>query len=402
MNRIGTSAHAAAGRTARADPRLVVLACGMFAIGTDSFVIAGILPRIAQDLDVDIGVAGQMVTAYALSYAIVTPIAAGLTSNIARERVLLVGLLIFVLGNLGTAFAPDIFSVLLMRAASGIGAAIFAPAASATAVELTDPGRRGHALAYMMVGLSSATALGAPIGTALSEFFDWRTVILLIACLGGIVALGVSASIRNISLPKAIPMRDRIKPLADAQVTGALLATFLVLAGLYTVYSYISVVFHPATRGEGTALALLLSIWGLGAIVGSVAAGRLTDKYGSRAVVNVTLICLAIDIAALRWTGTIFAASAISVLIWGICGWGFTIPQQHRLTSIMPDHSQITLGFYATAVYLGAAASGVIGAVALRFLDARGLPLVGAALVAAGFVVSEMAGYRSNEKSARP
>ena len=67
----------------------------------------------------------------------------------------------------------------------------------------------------------------------------------------------------------------------------------------------------------------------------------------------------------------------------------------------MPDYSQITLGFYATAVYLGAAASGVIGAVALRFLDAGSLPLVGAALIAAGLVVSEMTGYQSSEKSAR-
>jgi DHA1 family inner membrane transport protein len=315
---------------------------------------------------------------------------------------LLAGLFVFVLGNLATAFAPDIVWALLGRAISGFGAALFAPAASAAAVALTDPGRRGHALAYMMVGLSSATALGAPIGTALSEFFDWRTIIMLIACLGALIVFGVAASVGKMVAPKRIAMRDRIKPLGDAQVTGALLATFLVLAGLYTVYSYISVVFHPATRGEGTALAMLLSIWGLGAVAGSLAAGRLTDTYGSRAIVNLTLIGLVIDIAALHWTSTVFAASAISVLIWGICGWGFTIPQQHRLTSVMPDYSQITLGFYATAVYLGAAASGVIGAVALRWLDAGSLPLVGAALIAAGLVVSEMAGYRSNEKSARP
>jgi MFS transporter, DHA1 family, inner membrane transport protein len=402
MNSIGTSTDAAADHNAWVDPRLVVLACGMFAIGTDSFVIAGILPRIAQDLDVGAGMAGQLITAYALSYALITPIAAALTSSLARHRVLLAGLLVFVLGNLATAFAPDIVWALLGRAISGFGAALFAPAASAAAVALTDPGRRGHALAYMMVGLSSATALGAPIGTALSEFFDWRTIIMLIACLGVLVAIGVAASVGKMAAPKRIAMRDRIKPLGDAQVTGALLATFLVLAGLYTVYSYISVVFHPATRGDGTALAMLLSIWGLGAVAGSLAAGRLTDTYGSRAIVNVTLICLVIDIAALHWTSTVFAASAISVLIWGLCGWGFAIPQQHRLTSVMPDHSQITLGFYATAVYLGAAASGVIGAAALRFLDASSLPLVGAALIVAGLVVSEMTGYRSNEKSARP
>ena len=402
MTNSGTSAVAAAGRTARADRRLVILACGMFAIGTDSFVIAGILPRIAQDFDVGVGIAGQLITAYALSYALITPVAAALTSGLARERVLLAGLLIFVLGNLGTAFAPDIYSALLGRVASGAGAAVFAPAASATALALTDPSRRGQALAYMMVGLSSATALGAPLGTALSEVFDWRSVIVLIACLGALVALGISVSIRTIALPKAIAMQDRMRTLGDARVVGALFATFLVLAGLYTVYSYVSVVFRPATRGDGTALAMLLSIWGFGAVAGSLAAGRLTDRYGSRAIINVTLVCLVIDIAALYWTRAILATSVISVLVWGICGWGFTIPQQHRVTSINPDDSQIVLGFYATAVYLGAAASGVIGAVALRVLDAGSLPLVGAALVVAGLLVSEFAGYSRPEDSPRP
>lgn len=402
MTNSGTGAAAATGRTARADWRLVALAGGMFAIGTDSFVIAGILPRIAHDLNIGVGMAGQLITAYALSYALITPVAAALTSGLARERVLLAGLLIFVLGNLGTAFAPDITSALLGRVASGVGAAIFAPAASATAIALADPARRGQALASMMVGLSSATALGAPLGTAFSEFVDWRAVVVLIACLGALVALGISVWIRTIALPKTIAMQDRMRPLRDARVAGALLSTFLVLAGLYTVYSYVSVVLHPATGGDGTALAILLSIWGLGAVAGSLAAGRLTDTYGSRAIINVTLICLVIDISALYWTRTFFAASVVSVLIWGVCGWGFTIPQQHRLTSIKPNYSQIILGFYATAVYLGAAASGVIGAAVLQVLDASMLPLVGAALVAAGLLVGELAGYSRQEKSARP
>jgi len=159
---------------------------------------------------------------------------------------------------------------------------------------------------------------------------------------------------------------------------------------------------HPATRGDGSVLAVLLSVWGLGAIAGSIAAGRLTDKYGSRAIINVTLVCLVVDIAVLYWSGAFLATSIVSVLIWGVCGWGFTIPQQHRLTSIRPEHSQVLLGFYAMAVHLGAAASGVIGALVLRFLDARSLPLVGATFIAIGFLISETIEYFRQEKSARP
>lgn len=386
----------------RIDWRLVILACGMFAIGTDSFVIAGILPRIARDLNVDVGLAGQFITAYALSYALATPVAAALTSGLPRKRVLVAGLAVFIMGNLGTAVAPDIVFALGARAASGIGAAIFAPVASATAIELVDPRRRGHALAYMMVGLSAATAFGAPLGTALSEFCDWRTIIALIACLGVAVALGVGLAIGKTAPVQMTTTRDRIRLLGDMQVIGALLATFLVLAGLYTVYSYISVVLRPATGGDGAVLAILLSLWGFGAVAGSVMAGRLTDRYGSRAIVNGTLVCLAADIALLRWTGALLGASAISVLIWGICGWGFTVAQQHRLTSIRPDHSQILLGLYAMAVYLGAAASGIIGALTLQALGPRSLPLAGATLVVAGFLMSEATEYFRDKKAVGP
>ena len=401
MTDVGTSARVGAGRLARTDWRLVILACGMFAIGTDSFVIAGILPRIAQDLGVGTGMAGQLITAYALSYAIATPVAAALTANMPRDRVLLAGLLIFTIGNLGTAFAPEIYSALATRAVSGIGAAIFAPAASATAIALTDPARRGRALGAMMLGLSAATAFGAPLGTALAEVIGWRMIIMLVACLGAVVVLGVVTFIGAMAAPATAPMRRRLAVLNDRRVMGALLATFLVLSGLYTVYSYISVVLHPVTHGDGAVLALLLWVWGLGAVAGSILSGRLTDTYGSRAIVNLALICLVIDIAALYWTRTFLPASAAAVLIWGACGFGFTIPQQHRLAGSNPDSAQIVLGFYATAVYLGAAASGVIGALVLRLFDAGAPPFVGAALVASGLMVSEIAGYPC-AKSARP
>eukprot|EP01038_Epipyxis_sp_PR26KG_P002818 gene2818-3999_t len=78
------------------DRRLIVLAAGMFAIGTDSFVVAGILPQVAQSLGVSIGVAGQMVTLYALSYALLSPVIAATLAHWPRKRLLLAGLAVFV------------------------------------------------------------------------------------------------------------------------------------------------------------------------------------------------------------------------------------------------------------------------------------------------------------------
>ena len=130
-------------------------------------------------------------------------------------------------------------------------------------------------------------------------------------------------------------------------------------------------------------------------------AGRLTDRYGSRAIVNVTLACLAINFALLYWTSAFFAASFVSVLVWGICAWSFTVSQQHCLTAIDSGPPQMVPGCYASADYLGAAIAGVIGAVALRHVDAHSLPAIGAALIVAGLMVSEMMQGFRKDASAR-
>src|SRR6266851_535472 len=186
--------------------RLIVLALGTFAIGTDSFVVAGILPDVARSLGIGIGAAGQLITVYAAAYAVLTPIMAALTARWPRRRVLLCGLVVFVFGNLATALSPGLALVLASRAVAGLGAAMFTPAASASAAALVPPERRGRALAMVIAGLSAATALGAPTGTVIGTLGSWRLTMWFVAALGALAALGVAALLPRIPGP---PPRGR-------------------------------------------------------------------------------------------------------------------------------------------------------------------------------------------------
>src|SRR5579859_4212986 len=125
------------------DHRLLVLALGMFAVGTDSFVIAGVLPQIARAFDVPIGAAGQMTTVYAITYALLAPAIAAIAARVPRKTLLLSSLAVFVVANLATAFAPSFAFALVMRAAAGVGAAMFAPTATGAAATLVAPEKRG-------------------------------------------------------------------------------------------------------------------------------------------------------------------------------------------------------------------------------------------------------------------
>jgi len=384
------------------DRRLIVLALGMFAIGTDSFVIAGILPAVSQSLGVTVAVSAQMVTLFALSYAVLSPVVAAAAANWPRKRLLLGGLAVFVLANVLTAVASSLELILASRVLAGLGAAMFSPTATATGASLVPHEQRGRALAVVIAGLTSATALGAPIGTALSAFADWRITMWFVAALGIASGLGVWALLPTVPSPPAVGLRQRLAPLADSRVALTLLTTLAAYGGLFVVYTYVGVVFDRATRGDGILLAGLLFTWGIAATAGNLVAGRLADRFGSRRIINVAIVVAAADFALLPWTTATLPTAAVAIVIWGFCGWGLLVPQQHRLIGIAPAMAPLLLGLNTAAIYIGVSASGVIGAAGITLLDRYHLGLIGAAFLAVSLVTAELAHRRIVQRSPVP
>src|ERR1700758_4012003 len=102
------------------DRRLLVLAMGMFALGTDSYVVAGVLPEIARHYDVGIGAAGQMTTVYSLTFALLSPTIAAVAAAVPRRTMLIAGAAVFVIANLATAISPNFAIALLTRMLAGV------------------------------------------------------------------------------------------------------------------------------------------------------------------------------------------------------------------------------------------------------------------------------------------
>ena len=371
------------------DKRLLVLASGMFAIGTDSFVVAGILPQVSASLGVSVALAGQMVTLYALSYALLSPLIAATAANCPRKQLLLTGLVIFVIGNVITAVAPNIELVLASRVLAGLGAAMFSPTATATGASLVPPEQRGRALAIVIAGLSSATALGAPMGTFIGGWLDWRATMWFVAIVGTVATLGLAWRLPHIPMPPAVSLSRRLQPLRDARVLMTLLTTWLAFGGLFLVYTYIGLSFDRATGGDPRVLAVLLLLWGVAATVGNLLAGRLTDRFGSRRIINAAIALVALDFVLLPWSSASLATAIPALLVWGLCGWGMLVPQQHRLIGINPGAAPLLLGLNSAALYVGVSMSGVIGGVAIARIDSHSLGLVGSLFIVAALIVAE-------------
>jgi MFS transporter, DHA1 family, inner membrane transport protein len=366
------------------DRRLLTLALGMFALGTDSFVFAGILPEIAHSFGVSIGAAGQLISVYALSYALLGPTIAALAANVPRKRLLLSGIGLFVIANLGTIVAPNLGIALATRALAGLGAAMFSPTASGTGASLVPPERRGYALSIIVAGLTTATALGSPIGAVIGG----------LAALGAAAFAGILAFMPEVPLPPAISLKERLSPLTDSRVGLTLTTTVLAQIGTFIIFSYFSVVFDRATGHSATVLGGLLVLWGLAGTLSNLLTGRILDKIGSHKVVIIKLAIVAIVIVTMPITGAHLWSAALAVTIWGACAWGVLVPQQFRLASLNPPMTAVLVGLNTSATYVGVSIAGALGAAVIPVVGSHNLGYLSSVPVVIAILVSMLATRR--------
>jgi len=383
------------------DRRLLILATGMFAMGTDNFVVAGILPGVAASLHTSVGLAGLMVTCYALTYALAAPVMAAVAGNWPRKRLLISALGIFVAGNAISALATDLHWVLAARALAGFGAALFSPTALGVASAVAAPEKRGRALATVTAGLTAATALGSPIGTFIGGFGGWRTTLWFVTLLGSVAMIGVWTMLPAVPQPASVRLRARLAPLRDVRVALTLLTSLFAFGGFLMVYTYAGVVLARVTHGDERILAGLFLLWGVAATAGNLLAGRLVDRFESRTLIDAMLWLAIVNFCALPWTSAHAFSAAVALVIWGICGWGLLVPQQHRLVHISPNVAPLLLALNNTATYIGLACSGLLGGALIPSIGARNLSLVAAALIALAFVCAEAA-HRSIKRPPAP
>lgn len=378
--------------------RLLPLAVVTFAVGTDSLVIAGLLPAIARELDVSISGAGQLVTAFALTYALAAPVLSAVTGNLNRRTLLLSALGVFICGNAIAALGTTYEIVLGARILSALGSAVLSSVAMASATAIAPPERRGRALALVTGGMTVATTLGVPLGTLIGGA-DWRVTMWCVAGLGAVAWVGLAVGLPKIELPVA-PLRERLTPLRNPAVLGILAVTFMILSSGYILYTYIGTAVSAATGGAAAALTAVLVAYGAGSILGNVVSGYLTDRFSP---VRVLLAGLVVLVATLALTPVVTVSLILTMawaVIWGMAGWLTGLPQQHRLVSQAPQSAAILLGLNVSVLQLGIATGGGLGGLILRWDDPRLLGIASASVATLALIIT--VATRKNTRAPEP
>ncbi|GHE99127.1 MFS transporter [Amycolatopsis deserti] len=372
----------------RLSARIGVLTIATFAVGTDAFVVNGVLPELSRSLDVSVGQAGQLVSVFAIAYAVLSPVPAAATGNWPRRRVLLAALAVFVVGNALTALAPDYGLALASRVIAAAGAAAITPTASTAAAALAPPERRGRAMSLVTLGLVSSTALGVPIGTLLGSVASWRETMWLVAALGVVAAAGVALWLPPVPNPPATTLRERLAPLRDRTIALILTATVAMFIGIYLVTIYLSVIVEHATAGDGVRLTVLLFASGVAGTISNVVTGGWTDRFGPMRVITSAMVLGALDFALMPWTTATFAGALIAVIAYGLASWSVMVPQQHQLIAAAPATPSLVVSLNASAIYLAVSLAGVLGAAALELVPGPFLPWLAAVFLLVGLAAA--------------
>lgn len=375
-------------------PRLLWLALGAFAIGTESYALAGLLPALSSELGVSIALAGQLITAFALAYALGSPLLAVATAGMERRSLLLTSIATFGVFNLLAATAHTYAILFIARIGMALAAGTFMPAASSYAVAISPPERRGRALSLIYAGLTFATVIGVPVGVLVGERLGWRSIFLGAAGLAAIALSGLAVKLSPIPNPPSVPLSERIAVARRSDIMGALGVTVITLTGAFTIYSYLAPFLAETTGLTGDAVAAVLFLFGVGCTVGNLASGAASDRFGPQRVLLFVVSGLIVLFASLSLAAEFLPpATARWVIVpivgfWGLLGFAFPAAQQTRLVALAPRLAPITISLNASGIYLGISFGALLGSYVVSHHLVRQLGWVGAAcdIVALGLL----------------
>ncbi|PRY43703.1 MFS transporter [Umezawaea tangerina] len=375
--------------------RTYLLAAGAFTVGTSGYILSGLLPAVSRELDVSLSTAGQLLTVFALSYAVAAPALAALTGRWDRRKLLVAALLVSALGNVLSALAPNYPLLLVARVVSALGAAAYTPAATLVATALTTPEHRGRAVATVFGGLTFSLIVGVPAGSLLGGSLGYQGVFAAVGVASLVAAGVVRLGVPQVAAPPVVSLRERFAAAADRRVVPVLAMTVLACLAAFSVFTYISPLLAATAGVHGTVISLLLFAYGVGGAIGNSLGGRLTDRFGSRRLLFVVFAVFTAVLVTLPLTATTTATAGVALFVWGLFTWSVNPPIQNWLIELAPTNSGLLLSLNASAIYLGVGISGLFGGLVIDTVGITLLPPIAGALALVAFGLLVHANRRS-------
>lgn len=346
---------------------LVTFTVGVFLLGMMELIISGILELMSDDLGISVAVTGQLITVYAVSFAIFGPVLVKLTEKYKPKPVILISLVVFIFGNVIFGLSDTFLMLAIGRVVTAMAAAIFIVKILDMTVVLSEPSIRGKMIALVYMGFSAANVFGIPIGTLIGTMFGWRIIFLLVIILSILVGIFLMMLVPDKeSENKESTTKTHIKNMRN--VVLYIGVTMSVLIGNYIVLGYIS----PLMTSNGFTIenvSIALFIAGAGGMAGTVLGGNLVDRYGSRRTIITMMILFSLTMLAMPLFYSTPVLFYVNLFIWSLFQWSTSPAVQAGLVDNVDGSAASVFSWNMSGLNLGIGIGAVIGGIFISRFD---------------------------------
>ncbi|QMV42024.1 MFS transporter [Cohnella cholangitidis] len=340
---------------------IYVLALGVFVTATAELVVSGILRMIAEDLNVSIALAGQLVTAYSLAFAVGTPIIVSLTSRMERRKVLVGSLVAFILGCLACSVSSDITVLMISRMLLGVSSGVYLVVAFGTAAKIVPAEKLGGAIGTIVLGFSSAMILGVPIGIVITKWLNWHAIFMILGLLSLLITLVVMRRLPEIEGDEPVTYRQQFKVLGSAVIVSGLLLTFFRESGNSVLFTYLTPYITDILQMKASNISVVMLVFGIFGAVGARLGGYGVDRWGASRLIAFSIIVHAATLALLplfsEFLGVGLALIALMIFSMFVAGPAI----QTYFIQQAPRSANLVLSINTSIIHLGLAAGAGAG-----------------------------------------
>ncbi len=375
--------------------RIATFIISVFIVGMVEMMVAGIMNLMSDDLGVSEAIIGQLVTLYALTFAICGPILVKLTNRYPARPVLLWTLVIFVVGNGIIAVAPNFTILVIGRILSSAAASLIIVKVLALTAMLTIPKNRGKMIGVVYTGFSGANVFGVPIGTMIGDWIGWRftfVFIIVISLIAGLLMLKYLPI--TTELNQANRMYNNVSD--DNQVTSHIvrpveIIKFLAITLLILIANSVTFVFiNPLILENGHSMgyvSLALLVNGVAGVVGTSMGGVLADKLTSKRWLIIAFSVFIVVMLAINLILSTTVLLLVGLFIWNIVQWS-TNPaiQSGIIEHVEGDTSQV-MSWNMSCLNAGIGLGGIIGGLVVSNMNVEAVTFVSAFIGLLGLII---------------
>lgn len=343
---------------------LLALAISAFAIGTTEFVTTGLLQDIAHDLSITIPQAGYLTSGYALGVVVSAPILTILLARFNRKHTLVFLILLFIIGSVISAQAATFEQLMFGRVLSAFCHGAFFGIGAVVATTVVAPNQKASAIALMFTGLTLANVVGVPLGTFFGQHFGWRAAFWAITLLGILGFIGLTLLVPK-QISERTPILSELAVFKRPQVWLALIMTAVGFSGLLASFAYISPMMTEVAGFAPENLAWILSIYGIGLVIGNIVAAKFADKALIPTILTL-LTLLVLVLVLFTYTIHIKPLAIITVFLLGAIGFGTIPPLQMYVMEKAAGAPTLASAANISAFNLGASGGVWLGGITIN------------------------------------